>query len=450
MLLTEKQSKALCARLLGFTRATDAEVSVNSEDTAHLRFAANAFTTSGRRHNVTAQITVWIDGKRGAASTNEIDDRSLEQTVQQAEKLARVSPVDVEYLPTLGSQKYVPVAGYVEATARVSAAQRAQTIDASIQACEKAQVIGAGFYRSGASSNAIATRHGNFNYERRTLVSLAVTARTPDGGSSGYFLRNHFDVNRFDPERITKEAIRKAVESRNPRALEAGNYRVILEAQAVADLLGNFLGPAFDARRAEEGRSAFAAAGGGTKLGQQLFDPRIDVYSDPWHREVPGSADAEDGLPAQKLYLVRQGTLESLVYSRYWATQKQKAPTPGPVNVLMEASGPRASIDEMIKSTDRGLLVGRFWYIRMVDPRTVLLTGLTRDGVWLVEQGRITQAIRNFRFNQSIVRMLAQGNVEMIGASERVGGSEGQGRNAGYFPPLKLREFSFTSQSEAV
>jgi predicted Zn-dependent protease len=165
---------------------------------------------------------------------------------------------------------------------------------------------------------------------------------------------------------------------------------------------------------------------------------------------VPGSQDAQDGLPAKKIHLVRNGVVESLVYSRFWAEKQRKEPTAGPVNTLLESSARPASFDEMVRGTEHGLLVGRFWYIRMVDPRTLLLTGLTRDGVWLVENGKVAHSVRNFRFNQSILQMLSHGNVDMIGEAERVGGSEGQGRGAGLFPPLKLRGFTFTSQSEAI
>ncbi|HHY87048.1 MAG TPA: TldD/PmbA family protein [Verrucomicrobia bacterium] len=450
MLLSEREARRITRKLLSCTTADDAVVHVNSESLSHLRFAANAFTTSGVRENVTAQITVWIDRKRGSASVNELDDASLRAAVGRAEDLARVSPIDVEYLPTLGPQKYRPVKGYAEATARIAPEDRGRTVNQAIEACEKAKVIGAGFYQVGAAASAMATKNGNFSYERSTIVSFAMTARTPDGGSSGYFLRNHFDVTKFDPKRVIEEAIRKALESREPRTLDAGVYPVILEPQAVADLTGGFLMSSFDARRADEGRSAFSAPGGKTRLGEKVFDGRLNIYSDPWHPLVPGSQEAQDGLPAEMLYLVRNGVVENLVYSRFWAQKTGKAPTPGPVNTLIESSGPTSSLAEMIRSMDRGLLVSRFWYIRMVDPRTVLLTGLTRDGVWLVENGRIACPVRNFRFNQSIIEMLADGNIDLIGASERAGGSESQGRAAGLFPPLKLRAFHFTSQSEAV
>jgi predicted Zn-dependent protease len=166
--------------------------------------------------------------------------------------------------------------------------------------------------------------------------------------------------------------------------------------------------------------------------------------------ELPGSSSAQAGLPAQKIVLVRNGVLENLTYSRFWAKQKGKEPTPGPVNSIMEGSQPPASMGDMIKSMDRGLLLGRFWYIRGVDPRTALQTGLTRDGIWYIENGKIQYPVKNFRFNQSIMQLLAPGNVDMIGKPERVGNSEGQGGNAALLPALKVKEFHLSSQSEAV
>jgi predicted Zn-dependent protease len=274
-----------------------------------------------------------------------------------------------------------------------------------------------------------------------------MTARSSDGTSSGFFSRSHFDVNKLDTARIAGEAIRKATEGRNARTIDPGVYTVILEPQAVADILGN-LTFAFDARNADEGRSPYSLPGGKTKLGEKIFDERINVYSDPWNAELPGSQAAQGGIPAQKLYLIKNGVLENLTYSRFWAKQRSKEPTPGPVNSIMETSAKTSNLAEMIASTPRGLLVSRFWYIRTTDPRTASQTGLTRDGVWFIENGKIAYPVKNFRFNQSIIQMLAPGNVEMIGASERVGSGEGGG--ASLLPALKLKAFNFTSQSEAV
>jgi len=449
MLLNEKEARTICNKLLGYTRADDALVSVTSENYSHLRFGANAFSTSGQREDTSATITVWIDKKRGSAVTNETGDASLKAAVEEAERLARLSPVDLEYMPTLGPQTYQPTEGYAEATANISLSAKAKTINDLITECEKAKVIGAGFHQARVTAAALATRNGNFSYERSTLVSFGMTSRTPDGGSSGYFLRNHLDAAKLDLLWIARQSIRKALESRNPRKLEPGLYPIILEPQAVADLL-SFFPYSFDARSADEGRSPFSAPGGKTKLGERIFDERINLYSDPWHRELPGSQSAQDGIPAQKIHLVRNGVLENLVYSRFWAQQKEKPPTPGPVNNILESVAPSSSLEEMIRAADRAILVSRFFYIRTVDPRTALYTGLTRDGVWSIENGKVLHPVRNFRFNQSILQMLAPGNVEMIGAPERVGSSEGQGNSSSLLPALKLRQFNFTSQSEAV
>lgn len=449
MLLTEKDARTICEKLLSYVKADDAAVGVNSENYGHMRFASNAFTTSGARENVTVGVTVWFNNKRGAASTNEIDDESLKATVALAEQLARISPVDREYLPTLGKQTYKPTNAYAEATSNISVTSRAKTLNDVITACEKAKVVGAGFHQARGTAGASATKNGNFIYDRSSLVSLSTTARTPDGTSSGYFLRNHFDVTKLDTARVASEAIRKALDARNPRVLEPGLYPAILEPQAVADLMG-FFAFNFDARSAEEGRSPFSAANGKTKLGEKVFDERINIYSDPWHPDLPSTPGAQSGIPAQKIYLVRNGVVENLVYSRFWAKQKGKEPTPGPVNSIVESSVAPVPLEEMIKSMDRGLLLGRFWYVRSLDPRTVSQTGLTRDGIWYIEKGKIQYPVKNFRFNQSVMRLLAPGNIDMIGKSERVGSSEGQGGNAALLPALKVKEFRFSSQSESV
>ena len=172
MLLTEKDARTICEKLMSYVKADDAIVTVNSENYGHLRFAANAFTTSGARENVSVGVTAWIGGKRGSASTNEIDDESLKATVALAEQLARISPVDREYLPTIGQQTYKPVAGYAEATSNISLTSRAKTINDAIASCEKSKVIGAGFHQARGGAGASLTKNGNFIYDRSSLVSL--------------------------------------------------------------------------------------------------------------------------------------------------------------------------------------------------------------------------------------------------------------------------------------
>lgn len=460
MLLTEQEVKTLTGKILSMVNADDAVANVGSNKQSHLRFAANNVLTSGSREGRSASVTVWIGGKRGSASTNDLYEASLKEMVAEAEKIAKNAPPDREYVPTLGKQTYKPTSGYVEATANLSLTDRARQIGAVLSECEKSGVIGAGFHSANSQAGGSATKNGNFEYERTTGVGLSVTARTPDGSSSGYFLRSHHDIAKLDTMRIARESIRKAVEGKNARAIEPGIYTVILEPQAVADVLS--LGQAFNARNSDEGRGVFSDREGKTKVGQQVFDSKVTIYSDPWHPELPGSQSAGGGgggfggfgggggggLAAQKIVMVENGVLKNLTYNRYWAKHKGVEPTPGPVNTIFQTSGPTATLEEMIKSTDRGILVSRFWYIRATDPRTASSTGLTRDGVWWIENGKIVYPLKNFRFNQSTVKMLAPGNVLMVGKPERVGSSEGGGGSL--LPALKLKEFNFTSQSEAV
>ncbi len=442
MLLSEKETKQLTDKILSFVTADDAEVSVRSNKNSHLRFAGNAFLTSGNTVGKSAGITVWIEGKRGSSSTSSFDDTSIREMVEQAEEVAAISPVDREYLPTLGRQTYRGSSGYEESTANIALTPRARKVSQILAESDKKGVISAGFHQARATAGGFATKNGNFGFRAFTNASLSMTARTPDGDSSGYFQRDHFDINRLDTDRIARESIRKASEGRNARTIDPGIYSVILEPQAVDDLLGNIRFQ-FDARRAEEGRSPFSLRDGKTRLGEQIFDPRINIYSDPWNPEIPASPSAQDGIPAEKIHLIRNGVLENLVYSRFWAKQKGAKPTPGPVNTIIDSSAKPVAIEKMVHNTDKALLVSRFWYIRSTDPRTASVTGLTRDGVWLVENGKIVTPVKNFRFNQSMIQMLAEGNVEMIGTPERVD-------NGSYLPALKLKGFNFTSQSEAV
>ncbi len=447
MLLTEQDVKRLTARILEMVKGDDATASVSSNKQSHLRFAANNVLTSGSRIGLNANVTVWIGGKRGSASTNDLDDASLRLMVDEAEKIARNAPPDREYVPTLGKQEYRPTNRFFQATSDLSLSDRAKQVAAILTECEKAKVIGAGFHSASSQAGGSATKNGNFDYERTTGVGLSVTARTPDGTSSGYFQRSHNDISKLDTMRIARESIRKANDGRNARAMEPGIYTVIFEPQAVADLIGGF-GQIFNARTAGEGRGVFSAPDGKTRLGEKVFDEKLTVRSDPWHPDLPGSQSAQGGIPAQRITLINKGVLENLTFNRFWAKQKDVQPTPGPVNTIMEPSGSATTLEEMIRSTERGILVSRFWYIRATDPRTASSTGLTRDGVWWIEKGKIAYPLKNFRFNQSTVRTLGPGNVLAVGRPERVGGSEGGGGLL--LPALKIKEFNFTSQSEAV
>jgi predicted Zn-dependent protease len=310
-----------------------------------------------------------------------------------------------------------------------------------LDACRSAKVTGAGFHNATASATATATANGNRRYFRTSESNMSVTARSADGTGSGYYAGDHFDLSKLDVKAIAERAVDKAVQSQKPRPIEPGTYPVILEPQAVSDLVGS-LANAFDARTADEGRSAFSAKGGKTRLGEKLFNERINLYSDPMHPDMPAAPSTNEGVPATRLSLIKGGTLESLEYSRFWAREQKREPSPGPVNYILESTDPPVPVEKMIAGMERGLLISRFWYVRLVDPRTIMLTGLTRDGLWWIEKGRIVQPVGNLRFNQSVLAMLAPWNVEAIGAPER--------RSPWMVPALKLSGFTFTSVSDAI
>jgi predicted Zn-dependent protease len=429
-------------------KADDAVVVVTSTVDSNQRFAANTFTTNGQTENLTIRLTVWVNGRKGSATTSEIGEGAIKKLVEQAQQIASLSPVDQEYVPTLAQQRYAPEGVFHSSTAEPDLRRRSGRVSGILQACEKAGVVGAGLYRSVAVALGALTRNGNFFYDRRGNSSLSVTARLPDGSSSGYYLRSNIEPTKLPYDQIVEAAIDRAVRGRRAELLDPGVYSVILEPQAVLDVLSYFPA-AFNARPADEGRSAMSAPGGKNRIGEQLFDPMVNFYSDPAHQELPGARATKEWVPAQKMHLIERGAVKNLAYSRFWAKEKKVQPTPGPTNYILESAGPTRTISEMIQQSKRALLVSRLWYIRMVSPRTLLVTGLTRDGVWLVENGEIKHPVRNFRFNQSLMAMLGPGNVLAMSKPEVVGGSEGPD-SAHFYPALQLEKFHFTSTSEAV
>jgi predicted Zn-dependent protease len=241
----------------------------------------------------------------------------------------------------------------------------------------------------------------------------------------------------MDTAAASQIALEKAESSRQPVAIEPGKYTVILEPAASIELLQNMIFN-MDARQTDEGRTFLAKPGGGTKLGEKLVDERVTIYSDPTHADVPSATWGGDGRPQERVMWIEKGVVKNLAYSRYWAQQKGVKAVPFPNNGIME--GGEASLEDMVRGTARGVLVSRTWYIRTVDPQTLLYTGLTRDGLFYIENGRIKHAIKNFRFNESPVIML--NNLEALGKPVRINGN--------LIPPMKIRDFTFTSLSDAV
>lgn len=443
-MITRDDALKVCETVLEHAKAAgaeDAQVSLDNSIESHARFADNHITTSGQSDDVDITATVWIGRRRGAATVNDTGAGALKQLAADAVAIARLSPVQREYVPTIGPATYSADRGFAESTANIDLNARATTLQGILDTCRARKVTGAGFHTARASATAAATANGNRRYFRSTRAELSLTARTPDGTGSGYYAGDHFDLARLDAQRIANEAVDKAMRSRNPLPIQPGNYPVILEPQAVSDLIGTLTG-AFDARPAEEGRSAFSGRDGKTRLGEAMFSERINLYSDPGHPDLPATPATNEGVPATRLSLIKGGVVDNFVYSRYWAQERKRDATPGPTNFILESTQAPTSMDDLIKGMKRGLLITRFWYVRLVDPRTLVLTGLTRDGLWWIENGKIKNPVRNLRFNQSVIAMLAPANVETIGAPQRLAPF--------MVPPLRLASFTFTSTSDAI
>ncbi|HUE86498.1 MAG TPA: TldD/PmbA family protein [Vicinamibacterales bacterium] len=443
-MLSRDEALKVCETVLAHARtagAEDAIVSLRSSVESHARFAGNSITTSGRSQDLDITATVWVGRRRGSIIGNDSGADALKRMADEAVQVARVSPVHREYVPTLGPLDYAESRGFAGVTAEVDVKARAAALEAVLTACRSAKVTGAGFHTSEASAVAAATANGNRRYFQSSEADFSVTARSADGTGSGYYSGDHFDLARLDAKHIAEQAVGKAVRSQQPKAIEPGTYPVILEPQAVGDLIG-FLTNAFDARTADEGRSAFSSKDGKSRLGEKMFSERINLYSDPMHPDLPVVPSTSEGIPASRLSLVKSGVIENFEYSRYWAEQRKRAPTPGPVNYILESSQPAVSMDDMIAGMPRGLLISRFWYVRLVDPRTIVLTGLTRDGLWWIEKGKISHPVGNLRFNQGVLAMLAPWNVDAVGAAQRV--------SRRMVPALKLSAFTFTSISDAI
>jgi predicted Zn-dependent protease len=443
--LSRSDAEALAQKVLGFSTADEARVNINSGSQGNTRFAQNQVSTAGDAYDANITITSAFGKKTASATTNRFDDEALRQMVQTSERLARLVPEDPEYLGELPPQQYINSEPYFEATAAITPEQRAAAVMEIAGPATRQNLVSTGFLSHFTGSNTVANKKGLFAYARGTGVSFTTTVRTPDGTGSGWAGGGENDWSKMNFGALGETAIRKAEMSRNPRAVEPGEWTVILEPTAVANL-ANLMVFAMNARNADEGRSFFSKQGGGNKLGEKFLDERITITSDPADPRTAGNPFGGDGLPNRAMTWVENGVARNLIYNRYWAQRNNREPTGFPGAYRM--SGGNATMDEMIRSTDRGLLVTRLWYIRAVDPRTILFTGLTRDGTFLIENGRITGAVKNLRWNESPVFML--NNIDMMSEPVRVNASEDGAGGSVMVPAIKARDFTFTSLSDAV
>ena len=445
-MLTKQEAKNLADKIIGYSKLPECRVNIFSSENVFIRFANNGITTSGYTLTHSISISATTEDKRsGNATVTELSDDALRRGVEQAEQLARISRPNPEDMPSLGAQKYPELSNFDEPTGTSRGDAMIGHVRAVIEASRAKKLTAAGFVQRSANWVAVANKAGLFGFHRYTDSSLTNTVRNAAGTSSGWAVQTSTTLKDLDGESAGNIAVEKCVRGDNKRRLEPGKYTVILEPAAVSDLVG-YLGFGFGARGAEQGQSFLSKKGekpGQTLVGEQLFPEHITLRSDPFNPKFAAFPWQPSLLPNEKITWIEKGVVKNLAYDRFWASKAGKQPTPGPGNLLLE--GQDHKLEDLIKAADKAILVTRLWYIRMLAPQTLQVTGLTRDGVFLVEKGKVTDPLMNFRWNESPVRVLK--NATMLTTPIRTQGAE---TGSSIVPAIMSTDFNFASISDAV
>ena len=436
-------AEAIFGQVVDAARAggvTEVEAILASDTSALTRFANNAIHQNVSERNTQLSVRAVAGGRSARASTNRLDREAIRGVVEQAIAITRLTESDPELQPLADPAAYPEVSRWFESTACSTPAGRARAVAEAIGAVEAAGQTAAGIYSTEESSFALLNSRGvNASY-RETTARFSITAMA--GDSSGWAKAGACDLRDLNPLELARSAARKASQSGAPRELPSGRYTVILEPAAVLDLVGQMFAD-FSGTAIREGRSFL-----NDRIGKKVFGGNITIHDDACHPLQSGAPFDGEGVPRRRLTLVDGGVVRDIAYSRQAAALAGAAPTghgfplPNeygemPVNIVI--AGGDSYIEKMLASTERGILVTRFWYIREVDPYEKIFTGMTRDGTFLVEDGRIAAGVRNFRFNQSLVEMLS--NVESLSATVRASGEETFDM---VVPAMKVRDFNFT------
>jgi len=466
-MLTRENASSIFDSLRRHTTAGEIELLVAGSRSALTRFANNTIHQNMEEESQHISVRVSFGGRTARATTNKYDDESLQRVVQSAEALARVQEQDNDLLPMPSAQEVaenaansgaMPVERYFEGTVALTAQDRAAAVARIVEVASHHALTCAGIFSSAHVVEGIFNSRGVSDWYEQTLAEVSITMLGDN--SSGWQKVNSPDVAQVDPARVAEIAAEKAIASRNPIELPPGKYTVILEPSAVLDAVG-FMFWDFGGSALLEQRSFL-----NDRMGTQLFGPNITVWDDVYHPLQAGMPFDGEGMRRHRVKLIENGIVQAVTYARSSAErmrQSELASKVGPVqptghgfslpnefgemplNIVFAApaAAERQSIEQMIASTERGVLVTRLWYIREVDPYEKLLTGMTRDGTFLVEDGNIRGGIRNFRFNESLVHMLQ--NVESMGEPVRASGEESMDM---VVPAMKVRDFNFTETTK--
>ncbi len=425
------------ARAMG---VDEVEAILSTSNQALTRFANNAIHQNVAELSSHLSVRARIDGRTARASTNRLDPNAIRDVVEQAIAITRLTEPDEESLPMAESAEYREVDRWNEPTAQVTPLERARAVAEAISAVESAGQIAAGIYSTDATEYTLMNSCGVYANYRETMARFSITAMAD--GSSGWAKASACDHRDINPLELALSAARKTTQSAAPRELPASRYTVILEPAAVLDLVGQMFGD-FSATAIRDGRSFL-----NDRIGKQIFGANITIHDDAWHPLQSGAPFDGEGVPRQRLTLVENGVVREIAYCRQAAAKAGVAPTGhgfplpneyGEAAANIVIAGGNSSVEQMIASTERGLLVTRLWYIREVDPYEKIFTGMTRDGTFLVEGGKVTAGVRNFRFNQGLMEMLS--NVEALSPAVRASGEETFDM---VVPAMLIRDFNFT------
>lgn len=397
------------------------------------RFANNQVVQNVNVRRASLAVTVSFGQRHGTASTTDLSAGSVRETLQRAERIARVSPEDPEHLPPVGPQTYLTVPTARPETAAAGPAHRLALAREAIELCQAGNLLAAGIVSSAASAVGVAADTGLFAHEERTEARFSVTAQAH--ASTGWAASAHRSIDRLGVPERTRSAIEKARRSTEPRELPAGRYTVILEPAAVAGLLSWLLWT-LDAKASDKGTSPFAG-----KLGKSIVDGRLTLRNRPDHPQLLGDTFTSEGLPSTNCLWIEAGVLRQLTYDRFTAGVHGIDTIPtleAPELSGGETTG--STVDDLVRTTDHGILVTNFWYIRSVNPTDLTLTGITRDGTFLIEDGQAVTGVRNFRFHESPLRAFNQ--IEMMaGPAEATFAENGKL----LVPAMRVRDFNFSS-----
>jgi predicted Zn-dependent protease len=456
-----EEIKALTDKVMSMAsdaKAAGVEVTFDGGERSGTRYANSSITANLVQYDRQVGVTVRVGQKSGNASTRELDDESLKAMVDEAMDAAQKAR-DNPNLPPLvkGPQNYVHVDAVQQATADFSPGERAAWVKQSVDICEKKGVLGAGYIPKAYQTNCLANSEGLFAYYQYAEAGFILTCRMPSGSGSGWSgITGAKDLAQIDVKQLTEVAADKALKSQKPRAIEPGRYTTILEPRPAARLLSTMMG-AFNAGGGFGGGGfnfgglgrPFVGADGKPKIGQKLFSDAFTLKSDignPILRQTPILAD---GQAAQPVTWVEKGVLKNIYYDPVTARREKVTPTPATPNMSLALEGGSQTLDEMIKSTRRGLIVTFFWYIRPVDTVTLLQTGMTRDGLFLIENGEIAGPVQNFRWNMS--PLVAFANISAVGKAVPIHTGEAyDGPGTALVPPIRVEDFYMTSVSPAV